>query len=354
MKDISSEGKAYIVWRFVTLFLLIVFVVTSSFLLFLHSMQLDMRMVKQNAPLVLGNVFLLSLLCCLIEWLLRKFTTDRVVKQIKDATSRMASGDFSVRIDTDKLTAASRDFNQIARDLNQLAEELAATETLQTDFISNVSHELKTPLAVVRNYATLLNNPALTDVQRREYTAGISQAVDRTTTLMSNILRLNKLENQQRPMELETYDVGEQVAECLAAFSEIWDEKGVEIEADIDENLLICAEPELMTVVWNNLISNAIKFTEPGGTVSVSAQEAGDWIEVKVQDTGCGMDEKTGRHIFDKFYQGDTSHATEGNGLGLAMVKRIVDLTGSEISVDSELGRGSTFTVRVRKAEQDA
>ena len=354
MKEISNEGKAYIVWRFLTLFLLIAFVVTSSFLLFLHSMQLDMRIVKQNAPLVLGNIFLLSLLCCLVEWLLRKFTTDRVIKQIKNATSRMASGDFSVRIDTDKLNAASRDFNQIARDLNQLAEELAATETLQTDFISNVSHELKTPLAVVRNYATLLNNPALTDVQRREYTAGISQAVDRTTTLMSNILRLNKLENQQRPMDLETYDVGEQVAECLADFSEIWDEKGIEIEADIDENLPIQAEPELMTVVWNNLISNAIKFTEPGGTVSVSVQETGEWIEVTVKDTGCGIDEKTGRHIFDKFYQGDTSHATEGNGLGLAMVKRIVDMTGSEISVESELGKGSIFIVRVRKAEQDA
>ena len=353
MKENNNEGKAYIVWRFLTLFLLIAFVVTSSFLLFLHSMQLDMRIVKQNAPLVLGNIFLLSLLCCLVEWLLRKFTTDRVIKQIKNATSRMASGDFSARIDTNKLTAASREFNQIARDLNQLAEELAATETLQTDFISNVSHELKTPLAVVRKYATLLNNPALTDAQRREYTKGISQAVDRTTTLMSNILRLNKLENQQRPMETETYDVGEQVAECLAAFSEIWDEKGIEIEADIDENLPIQAEPELMTVVWNNLISNAIKFTEPGGTVSVSVQETGEWIEVTVKDTGCGIDEKTGRHIFDKFYQGDTSHATEGNGLGLAMVKRIVDMTGSEISVESELGQGSAFTVRIRRAAHE-
>lgn len=354
MKDRNSERNLYVVWRFVTLFLMISFVLTASFFLFFHSIQVDMEEIRKSAPLVLGNVFLLSLVCCVIEWLLRRFTTDRVVKEIKDATSRMAAGDFSVRIDTEKLNAASRDFNQIARDLNQLAEELASTETLQTDFISNVSHEMKTPLAVVRNYSTLLNNPNLTDAQRREYTAGISQAVDRTTTLMSNILRLNKLENQQRQMEVTTYDVGDQLTECLAAFSEIWDEKELEIEADVDEGLMITAEPELMTVVWNNLISNAIKFTEKGGTVSVSAHAADAWIEIQVRDTGCGMDEKTGRHIFDKFYQGDTSHATEGNGLGLAMVKRIVDMTGSEINVISEMGKGSTFIVRVRRAEQNA
>ena len=354
MKKTDKERNVYMIWRFATMFFLIAFVITVSFLLFFQSAQVSWDAVEQNGWYVIGNILFLSLLFCLLEALLRKLTTGRVVRQIREATSRMAFGDLSARIDTENMPAVSRDFNQIARDFNKMAEELASTETLQTDFISNVSHEMKTPLAVVRNYATLLSQPGLNEDERKEYTQGIIRGVDRATTLMSNILRMNKLENQQAAIHTQVYDVGEQLAECLVAFSELWEEKGIEIEADIDEELFIESDPELMSVVWNNLISNAIKFTEKGGTVSVSVHAQNAMVEVAVQDTGCGMDEKTGRHIFDKFYQGDTSHATEGNGLGLAMVKRIVDMTGSEISVESELGKGSTFTVRIRRSEHGA
>ena len=129
------------------------------------------------------------------------------------------------------------------------------------------------------------------------------------------------------------------------------DRGGIAMEADMDERVPVTADPELLTLVWNNLLSNAVKFTPPGGTVSVSVRPCGEWAEVSVQDTGCGITPETAKHIFDKFYQGDTSHATEGNGLGLALVRRVIDLTGGEISVSSTPGKGSTFTVRVRRSQ---
>ncbi|MBQ7488081.1 MAG: HAMP domain-containing histidine kinase [Clostridia bacterium] len=344
----KNEHRLFLIWRYVTLFVLIAFVVTVSFRLFFHSMRLEESLIRQNAPLVFGNVLLLSLICCLIEWLLRRFTTDRVVRRIREATARMAAGDLTARIDTSDLLAASADYNEIARDFNKMAEELSGMQTLRTDFLASVSHELKTPLAVVRNYAVLLKNPSVTQEERLEYVEGICRAVDRTTSLMSNILKLNKLEHQTL-ISAATYDLGVQLAECMAAFVELCESHGIEMEADIAENLIVSADPELMEIVWNNLMSNAVKFTDTGGRITVTAWPDDDWIQTAVSDTGCGMDEKTGRHIFEKFYQGDTSHATEGNGLGLAMVRRIVDLSGGEIEVDSEPGRGSTFTVRIRR-----
>jgi signal transduction histidine kinase len=169
------------------------------------------------------------------------------------------------------------------------------------------------------------------------------------STLITNILKLNKLENQQITTQPQTYDLSEQVTECLLGFEDLWEKKGLEIDADIDEGVTVHADPEMLTLVWNNLISNAIKFTEPGGTVGVSVKAEGDWAVVSVTDTGCGMSAETLRHVFDKFYQGDTSHATEGNGLGLALVKRVVYLMGGELDVSSALGLGSTFTVKVRR-----
>ena len=347
----NGEQRAYLVWRYVTQFALNAFVITNSFLLMFHFTNVNFSQVRFGAVLVFGNVLLLSAVCCLIEWFLKKMTTDRVVRSIREATGKMAAGDLNARIDTEHLPVAGHELNAIAHDFNLMAEELSSTETLRTDFISNVSHELKTPLAVVKNYASLLESPGLTEEQRREYTEGIRRAVDRTTALMTNILRLNKLENQQIVLKNETYDLDSQIAECLVAFEELWEEKEIEMDIDLEENLSVRADPELMTIVWNNLISNALKFTERGGRVAVRARRDGPWIAVSVADNGCGIDEKTGRHIFDKFYQGDTSHATEGNGLGLAMVKRIVEMTNGEIRVKSRLGEGSTFTVRIRSDE---
>lgn len=346
----NTSRKGFLIWRYVTIFLLISFVVTASFLLFLNSMEIDTSAIKQNALLTFGNVFFLSAFCCLVEWVLRKLTVDRPIRMIREATKRMAEGDLSARIDTSKFTVASDDFNHIAYDFNIMAEELSNTANLRTDFVSNVSHELKTPLAVIRNYSKLLQSDTLTEEQRLEYAQGIDRATQRMTALITNILKMNKLENQQISPKVQEYDLTEQVAECMLAFDDALERKHIDLQCEMDDRILVTADPELLTLVWNNLLSNAVKFTPEGGSITVSVKPENENAVVSVWDTGCGITKDTAKHIFDKFYQGDTSHATEGNGLGLALVKRVIDLTGGEISVNSTPGEGSTFTVKIRRS----
>ena len=207
--------------------------------------------------------------------------------------------------------------------------------------------EFKTPLAVIGNYATLLQNPSITPEQRTEYARAISDGVQRLSSLITNILKLNKLENQQIYPSAAAYNLGEQLCECILGFEQLWEDKELELETDIDEDIIICADRELLAIVWNNLFSNAVKFTERGGTISCSLHAEGAQAVAVIADTGCGMNAETGARIFEKFYQGDTSHASQGNGLGLALVKKVIDITGGEISVSSVLGKGSTFTVRL-------
>lgn len=219
--------------------------------------------------------------------------------------------------------------------------------TLRTDFISNVSHELKTPLAVIQNYASLLGKPNLSEKERLEYAASIHSAAQGLNSLITNILKLNKLENQQIFPAKQKFDLGEQLRECLLSFENAWEKKQLEIKTDIKDGMILHNDSELLEIVWNNLFSNAVKFTDTGGTISITAGTDGGFAVVTVADTGCGIGKKDGKHIFEKFYQGDTSHATGGNGLGLALVKRVVDIIDGDISVESEPGKGSTFTVRI-------
>ena len=245
--------------------------------------------------------------------------------------------------------AGMEGFNQIGMAINAMAAELAGTETLRTDFIANVSHELKTPLAVMGNYATMLQRPDITEEERCEYAKAISEATRKLAQLITNILKLNKLENQQIFPQPKEFDLSEQLCECLLVFEDAWEAKHLEIETDIQDNVRIKSDPELLSLVWNNLISNAVKFTPDGGTIGLSLKTEDGSVVVQVRDTGCGMKPEVGQHIFEKFYQGDTSHATQGNGLGLALVKRVVDILNGEIGVQSVYGTGSTFTVKFKR-----
>ena len=167
--------------------------------------------------------------------------------------------------------------------------------------------------------------------------------------LITNILKLNKLENQQIFPKAEAFDLSEQLCGALLQFEDAWESKNLNIETDIEDGVRIRSDSELLTLVWNNLVSNAVKFTPEGGAIGVSLKTEGDSIVVTVSDTGCGMKAETGKHIFEKFYQGDTSHATQGNGLGLALVKRVMDILSGEIGVQSVYGEGSTFTVKLKR-----
>lgn len=335
------------VWHFLIFFLLIAFVVTCNFYLFLHSMDLDAETISHPAKMTLANVLLLTLLFCIVDAFRRSQMIAKPVKRIQEGIERVIKGDFTTRIEYIHGEDSGNEFDTIITGLNQMIEELSGVETLRTDFIANVSHELKTPLAVMQNYGTLLQSPELSDEQRIEYGKAIQEQTNRLSSLVTNILKLNKLENQQIYPNVEKYYLGEQLCECMLTFEALWEEKKIEIETDIDDEVLIEADKELLDLVWHNLLSNALKFTDENGKVTLSLHKDDQYVYVQVKDTGCGMSVETGKNIFKKFYQGDTSHATKGNGLGLALVKRVIDICGGEILVSSQLGEGSIFTVKL-------
>ena len=269
------------------------------------------------------------------------------MSEFAEATRKVASGDFSVYVPPRHLPEKMDYMDAIIMDFNVMVEALGSIETLKTDFFSNVSHEIKTPLSIIQNYAQGLKDGELSDAQREMYVDTILVSSTRLSELISNILKLNKLEKQTLQPVAEPYDVCAQMCECALRYEDVWAKKDIEFEADIEDRATIEADASLMEIVWNNLISNAVKFTEPGGTITLRQSSADDEVVVSVSDTGCGMSEETLARVFDKFYQGDTSHSTEGNGLGLALVLRILQLVGGDISVASTLGVGTTFTVRI-------
>ena len=355
MKNRRKQPFFRALQNYVTFFILVAFIVSCCTILFVKTLADNMGLVftRENmtdaAKLTFGNVLLITFVSATIDYWRRRQMVDKPVKQIMAALDQVMQGDFSVRIAPVKEFAGETGFNEIIMAINKMTAELQGTETLRTDFIANVSHELKTPLAVMGNYATMLQRPGITEEETNEYAKAISEAARRLAALITNILKLNKLENQQIFPQPTEFDLGEQLCQCLLQFEDIWEEKELEIETDIVDDVRIKSDPELLSLVWNNLISNAVKFTPEGGTINVSLKTEGSQVTVSVSDTGCGINPETGKHIFEKFYQGDTSHATQGNGLGLALVKRVVDILQGEISVQSTPGKGSTFSVRIRR-----
>ncbi|MBQ8308887.1 MAG: HAMP domain-containing histidine kinase [Clostridia bacterium] len=296
------------------------------------------------AVLMLVVIVILSLICTVIDWIRRKITIDRPVKRILEATEQIASGDFSVRLDIEGPYGRYSQYEVIMENINVLAAELGKSEVLKTDFIANVSHELKTPLAVIQNYAMLLQDEGLDGETRKRYAKTLTQAAKRLSDLITNILKLNKLENQEIKPEFEKINLTETLAQTVLSYEDWIESKKLELNCDFDDVLIVSA-PSLLEIVWNNLLSNAVKFTEEGGRISVSLKAENGKAVVRISDTGCGISPETGVRIFEKFYQGDTSHAGEGNGLGLALVKKVIDILGGEISVNSAIGKGSTFTI---------
>lgn len=272
-------------------------------------------------------------------------TYEEPMQNLADATKRVANGDFSVYVPTIHTSDKLDYLDVMILDFNKMVEELGSIETLKTDFVSNVSHEIKTPIAVIKNYAELLRMDGLSEEKRKEYVESIEGASVRLSNLISNILKLNKLENQIITPEVERYDVCRQLCECIIQFEDSWEKKEIHLEIEIEEVAMINADESLLELVWNNIMSNAIKFTESGGIITIKQTSDEDFICVSVSDTGYGMSKESMNHIFDKFYQGDTSHSKEGNGLGLALVKRVLELMDGDIQVLSEEGKGSTFIV---------
>ena len=354
----NSRIKSALKWlsHYFVFFLLVAFVITCCTMLFVSTLAntLDITLSEDDigaaATITFWNVALLSLIFTIFDTVRRKITVARPVKHITEAAEKIIQGDFSVRVKPQSRFGADDTFNRVIDCFNKMAEELGGVETLRTDFIANVSHEMKTPLAVMQNYGTLLQSPELSDEKRIEYAKGVTDGSRRLADMMTNILKLNRLENQQIYPQATEFDLGEQLCECLLQYETVWEKAEIDIETDIAENIKVKADAELLGHVWSNLFSNAFKFTPSGGTVSVTLTATEHHAIVRVKDTGCGMSPEVGAHIFEKFYQGDTSHSVQGNGLGLALVKRVVDIMQGEIGVESVVGKGTTFTVKIRRA----
>lgn len=274
------------------------------------------------------------------------------IEEFSEAARKVASGDFSVYLAPHHTADKSTHLDVLFTDFNKMVEELGSMETLKTDFFSNVSHEFKTPLAVIQSNAELLQKGGQTEAQQAECAENIRHATRRLSNLITNMLKLNKLEKQAIQPQPQYYDVCEQLCCCALQFEEMWEKKGIEFIAEIEDRAMIEADEGLMELVWMNLLSNALKFTPQGGTVTLIQTSEPEEITVTVTDTGCGIEKEALGRIFDKFYQGDTSHSTEGNGLGLALVKRIVQLSDGSIAVVSAEGKGAVFTVRLPAAHR--
>ena len=327
------------------LFVAAAFVTTNVLLLFNdYRGKITWDSIGSGSFFTLLNIIGLSLVVWLIDRHRRIVLIDRPVKKIREGIEGITAGDLSVRIDKQGI-GNTYQYGAIIDGINQMVEELGSVETLRTDFISNVSHEMKTPIAVLQNYATLLQISDLSEENKKDYTDRIIQETQRLSSLITNILKLNKLENQQIFPLQERYDLTEQLCECMLAFEDLWERKELKIRNDLEDSVEITGDREMLALVWNNLIANAIKFTPAGGTIGVSVLGQPKGAVVKISDTGCGMDAATARNIFKKFYQGDTSHTTQGNGLGLALASRIVNIHGGTITVESMPGKGSVFTV---------
>lgn len=344
------------IYRYFVFFLLVAFLVTCTMTLFVSTLAGDLGLVltgdnlNRAAKLTFANVVFLSLIFTTIDLARRKLTTERITKRITTAAHEFVLGNFDERIPPVGKFVTDENLNEIIDCFNKMAKELGSLETLRTDFIANVSHEIKTPLAVIQNYGTLMQSPTLSDAERLEYAKGITDASHRLSDMITNILKLNRLENQEIYPKAERFDLGEQLCRCLLQYENVWESGSIEIETDIADGVTVAADSELLALVWNNLFSNAFKFTPPGGTVTLTLSADDEFATVRVSDTGCGMSAEVGSHIFEKFYQGDTSHAARGNGLGLALVRRVVDILKGEITVESAVGVGSTFTVKIRRS----
>ncbi len=332
------------------IFLSISFILTISFVLLFRLISIDIfdLLYGTDAAITIGNICFLTFLLTLLNGVHRKMTVEKPVKKILAVTEQIAEGNFDVRVEARNIPREKyNEFDMIIENLNIMAKELKSTEILRHDFISNVSHEFKSPLAAIQNYSVLLQDTSLSEEKRVEYAKAVNHSCARMSSLITNILKLNKLENQQIFPQPKRFDLSEQLCECMLGFETIWDKKNINIEADIDQDIFVKSDEELLSLVWNNLLSNALKFTDEGGTVVLSLKQEGDRAIVSISDTGCGISEEKQKHIFEKFYQADTSHASEGNGLGLALVKTVLDKVGGELTMKSKVGKGTEFVVKI-------
>lgn len=262
------------------------------------------------------------------------------IKKITDATKKVASGDFTIELETKR----DDEIGELTHNFNKMVKELNSIECLQKDFINNVSHEIKTPISSIQGFAKLLEADDLSKKERKEYAEIIKEESDRLLYLSTNILKLAKLENQERIMNKTKFNIAEQIRRTISVLEPKWKEKNIKFNVSLKEQEFL-GEKDLMYQVWMNIIENSIKFSKQDGQIDVKMKTNQDSIIVEIKDYGIGMEEEEAKKIFDRFYQVDKSHTKPGAGLGMTIAKRIVELSGGKIEVTSKLNESTTFIV---------
>lgn len=338
--ELSPRMRTYY-YLIIMIIVLLSLVAVAGVLFFLDAMGVVYRL---SFSILISLLAVVSVFSALMSYFLGRRILAPMVK-LSQASKEVARGNFNVSVsDSSRLEEVQTTF----RNFNAMVRELNGVATLSNDFISNVSHEFKTPLSAMEGYAMLLQDPTLTQDEREDYAARILYNTRRMSDLVGNILMLSKMENKGIAEEYHTFRLDEQLRQVAVAMEPSWSAKGLWVDAVLDEVSFYGCE-SLLQHVWSNLLSNAIKFSQEGGKISLRLLEQKECVVVSISDEGCGMTPEVCSRIFEKFYQGDTSHRSEGNGLGLPLVKRIVELSEGVVEVQSTPDAGSTFRVILPK-----
>ena len=345
MKKILSSIRLTILFAFFSFFTFLFVSIISLFLIFLINNITDITRIT-TLPLVISicSSFILGFIISVIiaKRPLKNIST------INEAVKKVANGDFSVKINEDEYII--KELHEMAVNFNIMTNELKNNEMLSSDFITNVSHEFKTPLSAIEGYATLLQSP--NEEKKQEYVNKIIENTERLSNLTGNILTLSKLEekNIEQSIKLnDTFLLDEDIRKALLLFETAWTTKNITLNIDLEE-VKYTGNKILLFEVWQNIISNAIKYTNENGTIEIKLYNQDNIVYIEFKDNGIGMDEETIKHIFDKFYQGDKTHSSKGNGLGLSIVKKIIEIHNGDILIESKKNIGTKFTIILKKS----
>ncbi|MEK4510444.1 sensor histidine kinase [Paenibacillus sp. FSL K6-2524] len=327
---------------------LVFLIILSSLLIMapLAFLYIHFSNTTQHGRVPFSPILVIVLLSLVIGSIITIMVGKKILSPItifSNAAKEIAKGNFEIELNE---SHRINEISEMAHHFNIMAQELRSIETLRNDFVVNVSHEFKTPIASIEGYATLLQDKTITEEEHDEYTEMIIGSARQLSMLSGNILKISKLENQEVISEKKEYRLDEQLRQAILLLETLWEPKQMTLNIEL-EKVHYYGNEELMMQVWLNLLGNAIKFTQAGGEISVNLVPQNDYISITISDNGIGMEKNVRKHIFEKFYQGDHARSGEGNGLGLSLVSRIINLCGGTIEVESEFGVGSTFTVKL-------
>lgn len=342
------KKKSGRLWSYFVLIVFVIMIVTAFIMMgvagFLYRLG-HLKMGDGNPLLVIGFLLLISVLIGTVISLVVARKILKPVTNFSKAAEEVSRGNFHIRLDEADYIAEIR---ELSHNFNLMVKELSSIETLRNDFLVNVSHEFKTPIASIEGYAMLLQENDLPVAEREEYTRIIIDSARQLATLSGNILNLSKLENQELVNDQNPFRLDEQIRQAVLMLEPEWSRKELDLQIDL-EKVVYLGNENLLWQVWTNLLGNAVKFTPQSGKIEIALHESDTQVVARITDTGCGMSKDVQKRIFDKFFQGDSTRKSDGNGLGLALVKRILVLCAGKITVKSTQGKGSIFAVILEK-----